>query len=51
MMASVRVGSRVNLQVNLQNLTDETYYVRPYRSHYAQLGPARSAILSATIDF
>ena len=50
-MAAMRVGSRVNLQLNVQNLTDETYFVRPYRSHYAQLGPARSAILSATIDF
>jgi catecholate siderophore receptor len=50
-MASMRVGTRVNLQLNVQNLTDETYYVRPYRSHYAQLGPARSAILSASIDF
>ena len=50
-MAAIDVGQRVNLQINLQNLTDEVYYTRPYQSHYAALGAARSAIVSATIDF
>jgi catecholate siderophore receptor len=50
-MASFDVGSKINLQVNLQNLTDEVYYVRPYQNHYAQLGAARSAVVSATFDF
>jgi catecholate siderophore receptor len=50
-MAALRVGGRVNLQLNVQNLTDEVYYVRPYQSHYAALGPARSAVISATLDF
>ena len=50
-MAALRVGTRVNLQLNVQNLTDEVYYVRPYQTHYAALGPARSAVISATLDF
>ena len=50
-MASFDVGSKVNLQVNVQNLTDEVYYARPYQNHYAQLGAARSAVVSATFDF
>ena len=50
-MASFEVGSKVNLQVNVQNLTDEVYYARPYQNHYAQLGAARSAVVSATFDF
>ena len=50
-MAAVDIGQRVNLQINLQNLTDEVYYVRPYQNHYASLGAARSAVVSATIDF
>jgi catecholate siderophore receptor len=50
-MAALRVGERMNLQLNVQNLTDEVYYVRPYQSHYAALGAARSAVISATLDF
>jgi catecholate siderophore receptor len=50
-MASFEVGSKVSLQLNLQNVTDEVYYTRPYQNHYAQLGPARSAVLSASLRF
>ena len=50
-MASFEVGAKVSLQLNLQNLTDEVYYTRPYQNHYAQLGPARSAVLSASLKF
>jgi catecholate siderophore receptor len=50
-MAALRVGTRVSLQVNVQNLTDEVYFVRPYQNHYGALGAARSAVVSATIDF
>jgi catecholate siderophore receptor len=50
-MASLEIRERVTLQLNLHNLTDEVYYVRPYSNHYAALGPARSAVLSATFDF
>jgi catecholate siderophore receptor len=50
-MAAFAVGSKISLRVNLQNLTDEVYYVRPYQNHYASLGAARSAVVSATFDF
>jgi catecholate siderophore receptor len=50
-MAAFKVGSKVSLQVNVQNLTDELYYLRPYQNHYASLGPARSAVVSARIEF
>ena len=50
-MAAFSVGSRIGLQVNIQNLTDEVYYVRPYQAHYAALGAARSAVVSATLNF
>ena len=50
-MASFEIGSKVALQLNVQNLTDELYYARPYQNHYAQLGPARSAVLSASLKF
>jgi catecholate siderophore receptor len=50
-MAAFAVGSKISLRVNLQNLTDEVYYVRPYQNHYASLGAVRSAVVSATFDF
>ena len=50
-MASLGLGERVTLQLNLHNLTDEIYYVRPYSNHYAALGPARSAVVTATFNF
>ena len=50
-MASFELSSRVDLQINVQNLTDEVYFTRPYQSHYASLGAARSAVVSATFDF
>ncbi|MGH8195183.1 MAG: TonB-dependent receptor [Woeseiaceae bacterium] len=50
-MASLDIGERFKLQLNLKNLSDETYYVRPYSNHYAALGPARSAVLTASVEF
>jgi catecholate siderophore receptor len=50
-MASFELSSKINLQVNVQNLTDEIYYSRPYQTHYAALGAARAAVISATFEF
>jgi catecholate siderophore receptor len=50
-MASFPVGQHTSLQLNLQNLTDEVYFVRPYQAHYASIGPARSAVLSVNLEF
>jgi catecholate siderophore receptor len=50
-MVALDLGERFRLQLNLTNLSDEVYYVRPYANHYAALGPARAAVLTASIDF
>lgn len=50
-MAAYRAGQHLLLRLNVDNVTDEVYYVRPYRAHYAALGPARSAVLTATFEF
>lgn len=50
-MAEYAVTERVTLRLNVDNVTDEVYFVRPYRSHYAALGPARSAVLTASVEF
>ncbi len=50
-MAAFTISRKVNLQVNIQNLTDEVYFVRPYQNHYAAIGAARSAVISAKVNF
>lgn len=50
-MATYELGKRTRLQLNVQNLTDEAYFVRPYRAHYAAIGSARAAILTVSLDF
>jgi len=50
-VASFEVNSRTRMQLNLQNLTDEVYFTRPYASHYAAIGAGRSALLSINLTF
>ena len=50
-MAALALGERMRLQLNVQNLTDEVYFTRPYQSHYAAIGPARSAVMTVSLDF
>ncbi|RYD94063.1 MAG: TonB-dependent receptor, partial [Sphingomonadales bacterium] len=40
---------RIDLSVNIQNITDKTYFNQVYTSHYASIAPARSAF--ATLSF
>jgi catecholate siderophore receptor len=50
-MAAYAISGRTHLQFNVQNLTDEAYFTRPYRNHYAAIGPGRSAVLTVSLDF
>lgn len=49
-MAAFRATDTVSVQLNVQNLTDEVYFDRPYAAHYAAVGAARSATLTLTFD-
>lgn len=49
-MAAFRASDRLNMQVNVQNLTDEVYFDRPYAAHYAAVGAARSTTLTVSYD-
>ncbi|HEX5788336.1 MAG TPA: TonB-dependent receptor [Woeseiaceae bacterium] len=51
LMAAYEFSERFDVQLNVRNLSDEVYYTRPYSNHYAALGPARSAVLSANFAF
>ncbi|QEH79368.1 TonB-dependent receptor [Sphingomonas sp. C8-2] len=44
-----KVSEAVDLSVNVQNLTNKTYFNQVYSSHYASIAPGRSAF--ATLSF
>lgn len=50
-MASYRFNKNVALQLNLQNLTDKTYYSQAYTSHYATVAPGRTAVLNLNLRY
>jgi catecholate siderophore receptor len=49
--ASYRFTDKLELRVNVQNLTDERYFATAYSSHYAQIAPGRSAFATLTIKY
>jgi catecholate siderophore receptor len=50
-----RVGytfnDRIDLAVNVQNLTNKTYFTQVYTSHYASIAPSRSAFATLTFKY
>ncbi|MDR9750172.1 TonB-dependent siderophore receptor [Pseudomonas sp. SZMC_28357] len=50
-MASYKLTKNVDLQLNLQNLTDETYYDKAFSTHFANQAPGRTALLSTNFHF
>lgn len=50
-MVGYKVNKNFNLQLNVQNLTDKTYYATAYSTHYANLAPGRSVTLMGSFSF
>jgi catecholate siderophore receptor len=50
-MAAYRVTKNVDLQLNVQNLTDKRYFDQVYSTHMAHVAPGRTALLSANFHF
>ncbi|CAM5201150.1 Catecholate siderophore receptor OS=Castellaniella defragrans OX=75697 GN=HNR28_002483 PE=3 SV=1 [Castellaniella defragrans] len=50
-MASYRFNKTVDLQINVNNLFNKTYYDAAYPSHYASIAPGRSAIATMNLHF
>ncbi|WP_219232592.1 MULTISPECIES: TonB-dependent siderophore receptor [unclassified Pseudomonas] len=50
-MASYKVNKHLDFQINVQNLTDETYYDKAYGAHYANQAAGRTALLSTNFHF
>ncbi|WEK44267.1 MAG: TonB-dependent receptor [Candidatus Sphingomonas colombiensis] len=45
------ITEKVNLSVNVQNLTDKTYFSQAYASHYATIAPGRSAFATLAVRY
>ncbi|CAM5189189.1 Ferrichrome-iron receptor OS=Castellaniella defragrans (strain DSM / CCUG 39792 / 65Phen) OX=1437824 GN=BN940_05081 PE=3 SV=1 [Castellaniella denitrificans] len=50
-MASYRFNKTVDLQINVNNLFNKTYYDAAYPSHYASIAPGRSAVATVNLHF
>ena len=50
-MARYNVNKNVDLQVNVNNLTDKRYFNKAYTSHYATEAEGRSAVLSLNFKY
>jgi catecholate siderophore receptor len=50
-MASWIVNDNIDLQLNVQNLTDERYAVKPYTTHMVQIAAGRTALLKLNVKY
>ncbi|MBK4999587.1 TonB-dependent siderophore receptor [Pseudomonas sp. S31] len=50
-MATYRLTKNVDLQLNVQNLTDKRYFDQVFAPHYAHVAPGRTALMSANFHF
>lgn len=50
-MASYRLTKNVDLQLNVQNLTDKRYFDQVFQTHYAHVAAGRTALMSANFHF
>jgi len=50
-MASYKLTKNVDLQLNVQNLTDEVYYDKAYSAHFANQAAGRTTLFSTNVHF
>jgi len=50
-MAAYKLTKNIDLQLNVQNLTDETYYDKAFSTHFANQAAGRTALLSTNFHF
>lgn len=50
-MASYKLTKNVDLQLNVQNLTDKTYYDKAFAAHFANQAAGRTALLTTSFHF
>lgn len=50
-MARYNVNKNVDLQLNINNLSDKRYFTKAYASHYATEAEGRSAVLAVNFKY
>ena len=50
-MVRYNVNKNVDLQLNVNNLSDKRYFTKAYASHYATEAEGRSAVLSVNFKY
>ncbi|KPA88342.1 TonB-dependent siderophore receptor [Pseudomonas asplenii] len=50
-MAAYKLTRNIDLQLNVQNLTNETYYDKAFSTHFANQAPGRTALLTTSFHF
>ncbi|MCH4871878.1 TonB-dependent receptor [Pseudomonas sp. TMW22091] len=50
-MASYKLTKNIDLQLNVQNLTDKTYYDKAFSTHFANQAAGRTALLTTSVHF
>ena len=50
-MVSWKVSNNIDLQLNLQNLTDERYAVKPFTTHMVQIAAGRTALVKLNVKY
>lgn len=50
-MAGYKFNKTVDLQINVNNLFNKTYYTQAYSTHYAAIAPGRSAVATVNLHF
>ncbi|MDF3934922.1 TonB-dependent receptor [Pseudomonas citronellolis] len=50
-MAKYKLSKNVDLQLNVQNLTDKRYFDQVYSTHMAHVAPGRTALLGVNLHF
>ncbi|ACO77470.1 TonB-dependent siderophore receptor [Azotobacter vinelandii CA] len=50
-MANLKVSKNLDLQLNVQNLTDKRYFDQIYPTHMAHVAPGRTVLLATNLHF
>jgi catecholate siderophore receptor len=50
-MAAYKINAKLDLQLNVQNLTDKFYFNQAYPAHYLSVAPGRTATISLNAKF
>lgn len=49
--AALEITPRIQLSVNVQNLTDKTYFSQAYTAHFATIAPGRSGFATLSVRY